>query len=143
MYLLGNEITLFDCKSSILLRGVFSALCSPCFPSFHQAHQSNQSSWRFDQNAPWETKFHLYNLWLPFDGDSFRFLCTKTFNGMKKQFENIDELYHIWIIFYGIPHEIKYLTYFSISEQDTTSTFFSSSSNVIESPLDVFTLLHL
>ena len=46
-------------------------------------------------------------------------------------------------MFCGIPHEIKYLTYFSISEQDTTSTFFSSSSNGIESPLDVFTLLHL
>ena len=84
MYLLGNAITLFDCKSSILLRGVFLALCFPCFPSFRQVHQSNQSSRRFDQNVLWETKCHLYNLWLPFDGDSFRFLCTKTFNGIKK-----------------------------------------------------------
>ena len=140
MYLLGNAITLFDCKSSILLRGVFQALCFPCFPSFRQAHQSNQSSRRSDQNAPWETKCHLCNLWLPFDGDLFRFLCAKTFNGMKNSLKILTKQQ---IIFCGIPHEIKYLTYFSISEQDTTSTFFSSSSNGIESPLDVFTLLHL
>ena len=89
MYLLGNAITLFDCKSSILLRGVFLALCFPCFPSFRQVHQSNQSSRRFDQNAPWETKCHLCNLWLPFDGDLFRFLCTKTFNGMKNSLKTL------------------------------------------------------
>ena len=144
MDLLDNGITLFDCKSSILLRGVFQALCFSCFLSFRQVRQSNQSSWRFDQNAPWETKCHLYNLWLPFDGDSFRFLCTKTFNGMKNSLKILKYYTTFYYdVFCGIPHEIKYLTYFSISEQDTTSTFFSSSSNGIESPLDVFTLLHL